>query len=98
MKASSQLQRPFSTSEASEEKIPDPRTETAEERKVRILGDNNWGIKYDESCMEFQRDWEKIADEKNESQRKYLNEELSEAQKAKVQMLSDKVLNLTVFE
>ena len=48
--------------------------------------------------MQFEKEWKEIADKVDSEQMVYLANELSDLQKKKVDMLSDKVLDLNVFE
>ena len=57
-----------------------------------------WGIKYDDECLKFEKEWKEIADKVEEEQNIYIEKELSELQRKKVEMLADKVLDLNVFE
>ena len=57
-----------------------------------------WGIKYDDECLKFEKEWEIIAKKVENEQQVFLESELGDLQKAKVEMLSDKVLQLNLFE
>merc|ERR1712086_958740 len=57
-----------------------------------------WGIKYDDECLKFEKEWKEIADKVEEEQAVFIEKELSELQQKKVEMLADKVLDLNVFE
>ena len=57
-----------------------------------------WGVKYDEECAKFEEEWQLIAEDKEGKQRAALDEELNEQQKAKVEMIVDKTLDLNVME
>ena len=46
----------------------------------------------------FEKEWEIIANAVEEEQNVFLESELGEVQRAKVEMLSDKILSLNVFE
>ena len=61
-------------------------------------GRSDWGIKYDDECLKFEKEWKIISDRVNEEQAVFLESELGDLQKAKVEMLADKVLNLNMFE
>ena len=61
-------------------------------------GGAEWGIKYDDECLKFEKEWKEIADKVEEEQNIYIEKELSELQRKKVEMLADKVLDLNVFE
>ena len=66
--------------------------------KEKEAGRAEWGIKYNDECLRFEKEWKQIADKINAEQRVYLEKELSETQKAKVNMLCDKLADLNVFE
>ena len=57
-----------------------------------------WGIKYNDECLKFEQEWKQIADEVEQKQAVYLEKELSDLQKKKVDMLADKMLDLNLFE
>ena len=57
-----------------------------------------WGIKYDDECLKFEKEWQEIAEKVQNDQMVYLKSELSDLQKKKVEMISDKVLELNMFE
>ena len=57
-----------------------------------------WGIKYDDECLKFEKEWQVIAEAVEKENMVYLESELSELQKKKVDMIADKVLSLNVFE
>ena len=60
--------------------------------------DNEWGVKYDDECLKFEKEWQAIAEATDEKQQAFLANELSESQKAKCDMLADKCLDLNIFE
>ena len=60
--------------------------------------DNEWGVKYDDECLAFGKEWKEIADKVETEQALYLDSELSELQKKKVDLITDKLLDLNVFE
>lgn len=57
-----------------------------------------WGIKYDDECLKFEQEWKEIADKVEDEQAMYLEQELSELQRKKVDMITDKILDMNVFE
>jgi hypothetical protein len=57
-----------------------------------------WGIKYDDECLKFEKEWEIIAKKVDTQQAVFIESELGDIQKAKVDMLADKVLSLNLFE
>ena len=61
-------------------------------------GRQEWGIKYDDECLKFQKEWKEVADKIEAEQMVYLESELSELQKKKVDMLADRLLDMNVFE
>ena len=67
-----------------------------------FAADNNkaaeWGIKYDDECLKFEKEWKQIADKVETEQAVYLDGELSELQKKKVDMITDKLLDLNIFD
>ena len=70
--------------------------EITEEEKQKYR--DQWGLKFNDECIKFEKEWEKIAEEKNEEQAAHLSEELNDHQRRKVEFLADKVLELNVFE
>ena|ERR1719272_206737 len=70
---------------------------------VRSFSANNeggaeWGIKYDDECLKFEKEWAQIADKVDKEQMVFIEKELSDLQQKKVDMLADKILDLNVFE
>ena len=59
---------------------------------------SEWGIKYDDECLKFEKEWQAIAEAVEKESLTYLEGELSDTQKKKVEMLADKVLDLNMFE
>jgi len=57
-----------------------------------------WGEKYSDECFRFEQEWKQIADKVEKEQRVYLESELSELQRKKVEMLADKLLDMNLFE
>lgn len=57
-----------------------------------------WGVKYDDECLKFEKEWEEIAGKVESEQQVWLDNEMSEAQKKKVDLICDKVLDFNVFE
>ena len=55
-------------------------------------------MKYDDECLAFEKEWKQIADKVEAEQAVYLDHELSELQKKKVDLITDKLLDLNVFE
>ena len=83
--------RYFSAEDAKPE-VPEPTKEELE------TGRAEWGLKYDDECFKFEKEWEIIAHKVQEEQRTYIEAELGDLQKAKVDMLADKVIQLNLFE
>ena len=61
-------------------------------------GRAEWGIKYNDDCLKFEKEWKQIADKIETEQSVYIEKELSELQRKKVDMLTDKMLDLNIFE
>ena len=61
-------------------------------------GSAEWGIKYNDDCLKFEKEWKQIADKIETEQSVYIEKELSELQRKKVDMLTDKMLDLNIFE
>ena len=61
-------------------------------------GRQEWGIKYDDECLKFEKEWQEIAQRVQDENMVYLEAELSDLQKKKVEMLADKVLDMNIFE
>ena len=57
-----------------------------------------WGIKYDDECLKFEKEWQLIAERVQRENMVYIEAELSDLQKKKVEMLADKVLDMNLFE
>ena len=57
-----------------------------------------WGIKYNDECLKFEKEWEVIANKVEADQAVFLSTELGDLQKEKVHLLVDKVLSLNMFE
>jgi len=78
------------------------RIQSATPMRFFAAADNNkaaeWGIKYDDECLKFEKEWKQIADKVETEQAVYLDSELSELQKKKVDMITDKLLDLNIFE
>ena len=51
-----------------------------------------WGIKYDDECLKFEKEWKLVADKIDAEQMVYIESELSDLQKKKVDMLVEKQL------
>ena len=60
-------------------------------------GSAEWGIKYNDDCLKFEKEWKQIADKIETEQSVYIEKELSELQRKKVDMLTDKMLDLNKF-
>ena len=73
-------------------KVPEP---TAEELEK---GREEWGIKYNDECLKFEKEWELIAKAVEEQQSVYLESELGDLQKEKVRMLAEKVAEMNMYE
>lgn len=63
-----------------------------------MIGDSEWGIKYDDECLKFEQEWQQIAQKVEAEQAIYLEQELSELQRKKVDLLTEKMLDLNMFE
>ena len=72
--------------------MPEP---TAEEKAAHA---HEWGIKYNDECLKFEKEWEVIAAAVEKEQMTYLQSELGDLQQAKCNLLVDKVLELNMFE
>jgi hypothetical protein len=72
--------------------VPEP---TPEEIKAN---QHEWGIKYNDECLKFEKEWELIAAQVEKEQAVFIDSELGDLQKQKVDMLVDKVLDLNIFE
>ena len=71
------MRRTFSTEQ---EASPVPEPTDAEKEAART----EWGIKYDDECLKFEKEWEIIAKKVQEEQSVYIQSELGELQMAKV--------------
>ena len=70
--------------------------EPTEEEKLSYR--EQWGLKFDDECIKFEKEWEQIAKDRDEQQMKVLTEELDEESQRKVKFLVDKILTLNLFE
>lgn len=59
---------------------------------------NEKDAKYEEMAFKFEREWKKIYDERNQQQLSALNEELTEHQKKRIDLLAQAFLDCNVFE
>ena len=91
--------RMFSAEESAEpakeeaaSKVPEPTEEEYEK------GRQEWGIKYSDECLKFEKEWNLIAKAVEEQQSLYLESELGDLQKEKVNMLADKVSEMNMYE
>ena len=87
--------RMFSTDDAAAEKKVDTDTHTKEEIEN---GRQEWGVKYDDECLKFEKEWKIISDKIDREQMVYIESELSDLQKKKVDMIADRLLDLNMFE
>jgi large subunit ribosomal protein L7/L12 len=55
-------------------------------------------LKFDDECIKFEKEWEKLAKDKTEQQRVALTEEMTQNQRNKVEFIVDKILSLNPFE
>ena len=81
-----------------EEAEEPPKEEFKPTEEELAAGQAEWGVKYDDECLKFEKEWETIAKAVQEQQMVYLESELGDLQKAKVDMLVDKVVDLNLFE
>ena len=61
-------------------------------------GRQEWGLKYDDECLKFEKEWQIMAKAVEDQQAVYLESELGDLQKEKVKMLANKVLDLNLLE
>lgn len=61
-------------------------------------GRHEWGIKYDDECLKFEKEWQMIAEQVENEQMVFVENELGDLQQEKVNLLVDKVLQLNMFE
>ena len=78
-----------------EAKAPAAEEPTAAEKDASR---EEWGIKYDDECLKFEKEWKTISEAIEQEQMVYLEQELSDLQKKKVEMIADKVLDMNMFE
>jgi large subunit ribosomal protein L7/L12 len=88
----------FST-EATTETVEDLKNEfddisEPEKQKYR----DAWGLKFDDECIKFEKEWEKIAEDKENKQKMYIDEVLDENQKRRIDFLVKKTLELNMDE
>lgn len=84
--------RYFSADAEAKPEVPEPTKEELEANK------SEWGLKYDDECFKFEKEWEIIAQKVMDEQNTFIESELGDLQKAKVEMLADKVMQLNLFE
>lgn len=87
--------RMFSAEDAPQDEkasVPEPTQAEKDAHK------HEWGIKYNDECLKFEKEWELIASKVENEQMVYLESELGDLQKEKVNMLADKVINLNLYE
>ena len=74
----------------------------ASSAQVRYFSDKSaageWGIKYNDECLKFEKEWKEISEKIEGQQAVYLDSELSELQRKKCDMLCDKLLDMNMFE
>ena len=87
-----QQTRLFSADAAESPNIPEPTKEEIEANR------HEWGIKYNDECLKFEKEWELIASSVESDQNTFIESELGDLQKEKVKMLVDKTLSLNMFE
>ena len=85
----------FSTESEQQPAAPQAEEPTAAEVTANR---DEWGIKYDDECLKFEKEWKEVAEKVQSEQMVYLSAELSDLQKKKVEMLADKVLDMNLFE
>jgi large subunit ribosomal protein L7/L12 len=90
--------RLFSSAEGEQEvnKMKEEFENISEEEKQKYR--DAWGLKFNDECIKFEKEWEKIAIEQEDKQRKALDENLDEYQKRKIEFLADKVCKLSIHE
>lgn len=88
--------RMFSTEEPAEKDIKEEFEEITEEEKQKYR--DAWGMKFNDECIKFEKEWEQIAETRSKEQMAALSEELSEYQKRKVNFIADKILEFNTFE
>jgi large subunit ribosomal protein L7/L12 len=59
---------------------------------------DSWGLKFDDECIKFEKEWEQIAKDKTDAQRIALTDEMTDNQRKKVEFIVDKILSLNPFE
>ena len=57
-----------------------------------------WGLKYNDDGLKFEKEWKSICEKIENEQRVYLEKEMSSLQQAKVNMLADKLIDLSILE
>lgn len=57
-----------------------------------------WGIKYNDECLKFEKEWQILAEQVEREQKVYIESELGDLQREKVNLLVDKVVSLNVYE
>ena len=60
----------------------------------KSTSNDNWGLKYNEADLDKQEEWSKIVDAKHEKTKKHLQERLNDSEKAKVELVAEKMLAL----
>ena len=89
---------PEATQAPEEPKVEAKAEPAAAESKPPAASGGQWGLNYDEENLKFEEEWQAIADKVEGDQMDFLNTELSEGQKKKVALISEKVLDLNSTE
>ncbi|CDW85761.1 ribosomal protein l7 l12 c-terminal domain containing protein [Stylonychia lemnae] len=61
-------------------------------------GKEEWGEKYQDDMFKFEKEWKKISAKITAEQNAYVADGLSDLQKRKVEVLTDKLLDFNIFE
>ena len=77
----------FST-EAAQAKTEKVVPEASEEEKKKYR--DAWGLKYSDEWLKFEKEWEKIAEERENNQKTFLDSELDQFQKQQVDLIVKK--------
>ena len=81
-----------------EAKAEEAKPEPAAAEPVAAASDSQWGLNYDPENAKFEEEWEAIANDIEAKQMEFLNIELSDLQKKKVTLITEKVTNLNKSE
>ena len=85
-----------SATKTEDETVKEQFEEISEEEKQKYR--DTWGLKFNDECIKMEKEWEAIAEIKNEEQMAAIKENLTDVQKRKVEFIADKILEFDMYE